>query len=127
MSVIKQDAIVFSKRLEMSSTRLAVQAIPAEIRPVCGASHYEQTEALLVGLQVLQLGAKQTRPSKGKQRPTSDQQQQRTASCQGAAVLATHLLSCNQGCTSRALQRTSSVRSLAGRAPWTRPPSCLRC
>lgn len=49
------------------SVRLAVQAIPSDRRPQCGASRYEQTEALLPGLQLLRVdtvGAKE-----GKQKP----------------------------------------------------------
>lgn len=41
----------------MTSVRLAVQALPSNVRPRCGASRYEQTEALLIGLQLLRLDA----------------------------------------------------------------------
>ena len=49
----------------MTSIRLAVQAIPSHLRPHCGASYYEQTEALLIGMRRLRIddvGAKEKRP-----------------------------------------------------------------
>lgn len=51
----------------METACLAVKALPGHLRPRCGASRYEQTEALLVGLRLLRVddvGAKEKQPRK---------------------------------------------------------------
>lgn len=37
----------------MASVRIIAEAVPSQIRPVCGASQYERIEALLVAMELL--------------------------------------------------------------------------